>query len=96
MKKRENKERFIAKMVATALLTASVAGIGGGVALCKSSVENSKVKPGDEYKYAAGIVAMSIGSGSLAIGMAAYPFDNSKKKDDENTAKQTTNNEQGL
>lgn len=79
----KDKDRFIAKLVAAALLSASVAGIGGGVALCKSSVENSKVKPGDEYKYAAGIVAMSIGSGSLAIGMAAYPF-NSKKEEQSN------------
>ena len=92
----KDKDRFIAKLVAAALLSASVAGIGGGVALCKSSVEDSKVKPGDEYKYAAGIVAMSIGSGSLAIGMAAYPFDAPKKKNDENSDEHTTTNERGL
>lgn len=92
----KDKDRFIAKLVATALLTASVAGIGGGVALCHNSVEDSKVKPGDEYKYAAGIVAMSIGSGALSLGMAAYPFDTPKKKEDNNTDEQTNNNERGL
>ena len=77
----KNKDRLIAKLVATALITAGVVGVGGGILACRDSVKNSP-NPAEDAKYIAGVLSTTLGCSLTSIGTAVYPYktkeDNSK------------------
>ena len=79
----QNKDRLIAKMIATALLTASVAGIGGGVITCHNVVKHNPDNYNDDKRYLAGVISMAVGATLLPVGAQTYPY-KTKTKDDEN------------
>lgn len=88
-----DKNRFIAKMVATILISAGIAGIGTGVYMCRDSIKDNGDKYFKDEQYTAGIVSLCAGAPSLSIGLATFPLDSepsNRKKENIDT------NERGI
>ena len=84
----QNKDRLIAKMIATALLTASVAGIGGGVVACHNAVKYNPDNYNEDGRYIAGVISMAVGAPMLSLGFSVYPFKSKEENNEENNNKE--------
>ena len=79
--------RFIAKMVATAVLSAGIVSTCGGIYAAHTAVENNEIKSTEDAKYIAGVIATTLGAGAMSCGFASLVGndDEDKKEDKEDT-----------
>lgn len=84
-KKIKNKDRLIAKMVATALISAGVIAGATGIVLAKSGVNEMPKNYVDNGKYIAGAIASTIGVTTASIGVSVYPFKKEETQENQNT-----------
>ena len=83
----QNKDRLIAKMIATALLTAGIAGIGGGIVACHNAVKHNPENYNEDKLYITGVISMVVGAPLISVGAESYPYKTKSNEHENNLSK---------
>ena len=79
----KNKDRFIAKMISTGLITAGILGAGVGIGLCRHAVVNNPDNYNEKPLYTAGVITTVLSVPVAQMGVVASS--DNKNEEDENS-----------
>ena len=85
----KNDERFIAKMILTMVLAASIPAFVGGVITCHNAVKANPDDYTNDGRYVAGIISVAAGTTLGAAGVAGCIGNDEEQTKDENEENNT-------